>query len=119
MVTGGKPAEKKPRKPAVRKEKSGETNSPIWNCKTCCDQYLGGPRCHTHNPTPEEREANPDAYPRMVLAVALKNPYESIRCRACMWYGTADECLVTKKSGSQCRINCPRCKQYVRFVRLA
>jgi hypothetical protein len=111
--------DKKLKQRAPRKEQSGETNSPIWKCKVCAEQMFGGPRCHAHNPTPEEYEANPDAYPRLVFAVALSHPDEPIRCRACQWYGSADECTITKKRGSQCRINCPRCKQYLKFVRLA
>jgi hypothetical protein len=31
----------------------------IWEiCKMCADQMFGGPRCFTHNPTPEMRETN-------------------------------------------------------------
>ena len=34
-----------------------------WDCKACCDQMVGaGPRCFEHNPTPEQREADPAKY---------------------------------------------------------
>ena len=33
-----------------------------WDCRVCCDQMVGGPRCYEHNPTPEQREADPKRY---------------------------------------------------------
>jgi len=37
--------------------------SSTWDCKACCDQMVGaGPRCYEHNPTPEQREADPAKY---------------------------------------------------------
>lgn len=31
--------------------------APEWTrCSTCNQQMVGGPRCFTHNPTPEQRE---------------------------------------------------------------
>ena len=30
----------------------------VWDlCRVCCEQMFGGPRCTTHNLTPEQREA--------------------------------------------------------------
>jgi len=40
----------------------------IYSCKMCSDQMFGGPRCYEHNPTPDQRDANPVKYPRMVFA---------------------------------------------------
>ena len=36
--------------------------SPMWECPVCIKQMVGGPRCAEHNPTPEQRAANPQAY---------------------------------------------------------
>lgn len=39
---------------------------PHWTeCAMCVQQIFGGPRCFAHNPTPEQRAARPDLYPRM------------------------------------------------------
>jgi hypothetical protein len=44
------------------KRKASELSA-AWTCPECQAQMLGrGPRCYTHNPTPEQRAANPDAY---------------------------------------------------------
>lgn len=40
-----------------------KTNAPlVWDCRVCNLQMVGGPRCLQHNPTPEERAANPERY---------------------------------------------------------
>ena len=44
-----------------RRRKRNEA-SVTWDCRFCNIQMLGGPRCFEHNPTPEQREANPQAY---------------------------------------------------------
>ena len=53
----------------VKRRTSSRTarGTTAWDCKVCCDQMVGGPRCFEHNPTPEEREAHPERYQRMVL----------------------------------------------------
>lgn len=45
--------------------------SPVWTCPECMAQMLrSGPRCPVHNPTPEQRDADPERYPR---GVYIKN----------------------------------------------
>lgn len=40
-----------------RRSAKTETATPAWlSCAVCNLQMTGGPRCYTHNPTPEERE---------------------------------------------------------------
>ena len=38
--------------------------SPVWECPICIQQFVGGPRCTSHNPTPEQRQAHPERYRR-------------------------------------------------------
>lgn len=49
--------------PKKRYRRKGD-DSPIWSCSTCIAQFVGGPRCTAHNPTPEQREAAPEMYAR-------------------------------------------------------
>lgn len=56
-----------------RKAKRSQS-SQTWECQTCNLQMVGGPRCYAHNPTPEQREVNPQAYRREEYAPSYKRP---------------------------------------------
>jgi len=49
---------------ATRKRRLRVVSSPVWECHECIEQFFGAARCPIHNPTPEQREANPDEYMR-------------------------------------------------------
>lgn len=105
----------------VANRKTDATQVSIWDCKVCVDQMFGGVRCFAHNPTPEMREADPDKYRREHLGFALRNPDEDLQCR-CGWLGMAEETRLTwvdYRGGSALKATCPRCKQYIKFVKQA
>lgn len=56
------------------KRKAKREASVCWECPECNLQMVGGPRCYKHNPTPEQREANPAAYRREEYAPSYKRP---------------------------------------------
>ena len=37
-------------------KRMAEPEFSVWDCRVCCDQMYGGPRCTEHNPSPEERD---------------------------------------------------------------
>jgi hypothetical protein len=43
-----------PRRPG-RSHRGCPRASPVSHCPICIEQMVGGPRCYTHNPTPEQR----------------------------------------------------------------
>jgi hypothetical protein len=45
----------------------------VWGCSDCIRQMAGlGRRCHTHNPTPEERDARAVWQPVLDAVVAIE-----------------------------------------------
>lgn len=57
---------------AMARRRKAEAEWPGWTCSRCMNQFFGGPRCYTHNPTPEEREAHPERYTRERYAPSAK-----------------------------------------------
>jgi hypothetical protein len=49
------------------------SDSPVWDCSACIEQFMSGVRCAVHNPTPEEREARPSSYVRDRLTAHLRD----------------------------------------------
>ena len=48
----------------MRRKRRPVLNSPVWECSVCLRQFVDGPRCGAHNPSPEARAADPERYPR-------------------------------------------------------
>jgi len=56
-----------------RRRRKANESSEVWECRLCNEQMYGGPRCCNHNPTPDEREANPQAYRKERYAVSYRS----------------------------------------------
>ena len=100
------------------------TGSPIWQCKPCIDQFFGTERCHVHNPTPEEREANPTAYFRFQLEPPVSVSTNAIACKYCGWVGTVSDAKLRQNDfqsrgswSSHVQAICPTCNRYIKNVK--